>query len=232
MNRELMKRYAATKALEYVKSGMTVGIGSGSTVKYFIKFLARKKNKEKLDIKIVAASYDSEITAIRQGLTVLPLYAVDRIDLDVDGADFIDKDFSLIKGGGAALVREKIIAYNSDKFIVIADKYKLLEREYITIPVAVLPLSWRFVKKELEKMTNGNVAIRVSEKGKNGPIITDDGAMILDLTLKYGVNLKELELKIKQIPGVIDCGIFSLRKPEKIIIGKGNQEIEVLELKV
>ncbi|MBI5223220.1 ribose 5-phosphate isomerase A [Candidatus Micrarchaeota archaeon] len=203
---------AAKGALEYVKDGMCVGLGSGSTAKEFIRLLSKKVRSDRLDISCVTSSFDSRMLAIKEGLFVTETDAIERIDLTVDGADTVTKT-ALLKGGGGALTREKIIAYNSKKFIVIVDETKIcrgtLQGE---VNIEVLPFAAPLVMKELIKY---QPSIRMA-RAKLGPVISDNGCFILDCQMKLE-NPKNMENWLKSIPGVIENGIFT--KFDKIIIG-------------
>jgi len=220
MSTRLKKLNAAREALKLVKPGMTLGVGSGSTVKVFIDELARKFTHR--DLKVVAASLDSEIHLLLRGFNPLPLYSVDEIDLAIDGADEVDPAGNLIKGGGAALTREKIIDYYSKEYVIIVDDSKLVEKLCTShpIPVEVIPIAWRQVKKRIEKKLGGKIVLREAVK-KNGPIITDNGNIILDYYPSDTPPLKptELETLLNNVPGVIENGVFAIKKPSKIIVG-------------
>jgi ribose 5-phosphate isomerase A len=210
------KKAAGNKAAEYVKNGMVVGLGTGSTVKYFIEKLAEKS----LDISCIPTSIASEELAVSLGLKITNLKEHPVVDVDVDGADEVDAKFNLIKGGGGALTREKIVAEASKYFIVVADESKMVHR-LGKFPVAVEVLSF----------AEGSAAKRIKELGglakKREGFITDSGNIILDC--KFNItDPRKLETALKNIPGVVENGIFSRRKPEKVIVGKETR-IEILE---
>jgi ribose 5-phosphate isomerase A len=206
-----VKANAAKAALEHVKDGMCIGLGSGSTVREFIKLLGEKV-RSGLKVSCVTTSFDSRMLAIENGIFVTETDAIDEIDLAVDGADKVTKT-ALLKGGGGALTREKIIDYNAKKFIVIADESKvvegILEGE---VNLEVLPFAAPLVMKELN---NCNPVIRMA-KSKLGPVISDNGSFIIDCEMKIE-NPKETEQWLKTIPGVIENGIFT--KFDIIIVG-------------
>ena len=208
----LSKINAAKKALEFVKDGMIVGLGSGSTAAKFIELLGKKK----LDIIGVPTSVESENIAKRVGIKVAQPNDVDRIDLAVDGADEVDKHKFLIKGGGGYLTREKIIDYAAEKFIIIADEFKLVKHlgEKFPVPVEVIPFAWKFVKKKLEK--SGDITLRTKDKKT---YVTDNGNYILDVRFKKIRDPVKLEIQLNFIPGVVENGIFT-KKPYRVIIGK------------
>ncbi|MFH1785255.1 MAG: ribose-5-phosphate isomerase RpiA [Candidatus Micrarchaeota archaeon] len=202
---------AANAALEYVKSGMCIGLGSGSTTKEFIKLLGERVRKG-LKITCVTTSFDSRMLAIENGIFVTETDAIDEIDLTVDGADTVIKT-ALLKGGGGALTREKIIGYNAKKFIIIVDESKVqtgtLEGE---VNLEVLPFAAPLVMRQLKKY---NPRIRMA-KSKLGPVISDNGSFIIDCDMKIE-DPKKMESWLKSIPGIIENGIFT--KFDMIIVG-------------
>lgn len=202
---------AAKAALEYVKDGMCIGLGSGTTVKEFIKLLGEKARKG-LKVTCVTTSFDSRMLAIENGIFVTETDAIDEIDLAVDGADTVTKT-ALLKGGGGALTREKIIDYNAKKFIVIVDESKVqqgtLQGE---VNLEVLPFAAPLVMKKLKQY---NPRIRMA-KAKLGPVISDNGSFIIDCDMKLE-KPAETENWLKTIPGVVENGIFT--KFDIIIIG-------------
>ena len=217
---ELSKKTAAVKAVEYVESGMKVGLGTGTTIKYFIEELAKRK----LDITCVPSSKATETLAKSLGLKVVSLNdalatakygEVPHLNLCVDGADEADKRMTLIKGGGGALTREKIIASASKDFIVVIDETKWADRVgAYPLPVEVLPFAQKFVESEIREL-GGTPKLR--EK-----FTTDNGNVILDTT---GLDLSDaldMEGMLNNIPGVIENGIFAMRNADLIIVGKGN----------
>ena len=202
---------AAKAALEYVKDGMCVGLGSGTTVREFIKLLGEKVRKG-LDITCVTTSFDSRMLAIENGIKVTETDAIQDIDLAVDGADTVTKK-ALLKGGGGALTREKIIDYNAKKFIVIVDESKVvdgtLEGE---VNLEVLPFAAPLIMNELRQY---NPTIRKA-KSKLGPVISDNGCFIIDLHMKLE-DPEKTEQWLKSMPGLIENGVFT--KFDIIIVG-------------
>lgn len=220
------KQQAAKKALECVEENKIIGLGSGTTAAEFIKLLGEKA---KVGFEIdacVPTSFDSRINAIRFGLSryLCDPDQVDRIDVAVDGADAVAKDGKsyVIKGGGAALTREKVVAYNAEKFIVIVDDSKITKTGKATVALECIKFSAPFVLKTLQKL-GYEAAIRAGT-GKVGPIISDNNNFIIDAKMEVG-NAKNLEAMLNQIPGVLENGIFT--KFDKIIAGteKGAREI-------
>jgi ribose 5-phosphate isomerase A len=202
---------AAKAALAYVKDGMCIGLGSGSTSREFIKLLGEKVRKG-MKVTCVTTSYDSRMLAIENGIPVTETDAIEEIDLAVDGADKVTKT-GLLKGGGGALTREKIIGYNARKFIIIADESKVqegvLEGE---VNLEVLPFAAPLVMRQLKKH---NPMIRMA-KAKLGPIISDNGCFIIDCDMKLP-DPRKTEDYLKSMPGVIENGIFT--RFDMVIIG-------------
>ncbi|MBI5047107.1 ribose 5-phosphate isomerase A [Candidatus Micrarchaeota archaeon] len=209
----LAKINAAKAALEYVKNGMCIGLGSGTTVKEFIRLLGEKIREGKLKITCVTTSFDSRMLAIENGIFVTETDAIDEIDLAVDGADTVTKT-ALLKGGGGALTREKIIGYNAKKFIIIADESKIQKGSVLEgeVNLEVLPFAAPLVMRQLKKYSP---KIRMA-KAKLGPVISDNGCFILDCKMKLE-NPEQIEKWLKDIPGIVENGIFT--KFDLVIIG-------------
>lgn len=203
---------AAKKAFDFIKDGMVIGLGSGTTVHEFIKILGDKTRKDELRNVVVPTSYDTQLLAMAEGIPVLQTEQTGFIDIAIDGADVVGKDY-LIKGGGGALTREKIIAYQAKKFIVLVDNSKL-KRKNFPVPIEVLPFASFFIARELQQRGLA-VSLRLAER-RLGPIITDNGNFLLDTNLKVE-NPKKLEKELKLIPGVIENGIFT--RFDKVIVG-------------
>ncbi|MDO8553987.1 MAG: ribose-5-phosphate isomerase RpiA [Candidatus Micrarchaeota archaeon] len=210
---ELEKINAAKAALEYVQDGMILGLGSGTTAREFIKLLAERVKKEKLNIIGVPSSFDTRILSHKLGLSIAEADEVDQIDLAIDGADVATKT-GLLKGGGGALTREKVVAYAAKKFICIVDSSKVKERLEGKVVVEVVPFAYNTVMKELYKFSK-KVGYRVADE-KIGPIITDNGNFLLDVEM-FVKDPKRTEIELKNIPGVVESGIFT--KFDKVIVG-------------
>lgn len=210
------KYNAAKAALDFVKDGFVLGLGSGSTVEVFIKLLAEKVKKDEMNLVCIPSSYQSHILAASLGLKVLDLFSYGEIDLYVDGADQVDKKKNCIKGKGAAMTREKILACASKEVLVIVDEGKISEKLNSKVPVEVLPFAYGFVVRKLEKF--GKVELRKGT-GKVGPIITDNGNFVVDCDFGTIDDAEKLEISIKMIPGVVECGIFPSKIIDKVIVG-------------
>ena len=204
------KRLAAEKALEYVEDGMIVGVGTGSTVAYFIDALARIQHR----IKGAVSSSDQSTARLKQhGIEVLELNHTGNLSLYVDGADECDGNKNLIKGGGAALTREKIIAEASERFVCIIDpskQVKVLGR--FPLPVEVIPMARSLVARRIMDMTGGQPAWREG-------VVTDNGNVILDIHHLEITDPVKLERELNQLPGVVAVGLFARRPADVVIIG-------------
>ncbi|RMD78467.1 MAG: ribose-5-phosphate isomerase RpiA [Gammaproteobacteria bacterium] len=213
-----LKRMAAVAALELVEPGTVIGVGTGSTANFFIDGLARLKGR------IEGAVASSEATAERlraHGIPVLDLNAVDELPLYVDGADEANRHLQLIKGGGGALTREKIVAAASRRFVCIADESKLVDvLGRFPLPLEVIPMARSYVARELVKR-GGRPELRQG-------FVTDNGNQILDV---HGLEILEparLESELNDIPGVVTNGIFALRPADLLLLGtrEGLRRIE------
>ena len=206
---EVAKRKAALAAIKHVKDGFVVGLGSGSTAAYAIEALGEKLKREKLSLLAVPTSYQAFLLAVNCGIAVTTLDEHPVIDVTIDGADQIDAKLNLIKGMGAALTREKIVASASKMNIIIADeskKVRVLGEKGHPVPVEVLPFAITTVKRRIEAV--GGKAVLREGKGKLGPVITDNGNAVIDASFGPIGNATELEKKLKMIPGVVETGLF------------------------
>ena len=223
-----MKKAVAEAAVNEVTNNMIVGLGSGSTAAIMIKTLANKiKTGELKEIRGVPTSFQSEVLALELGIPLIDLVSVDQIDLAIDGADEVNPDYQLIKGGGACHVREKLVASKANRLLIVVDQTKLVKNlnEVFPLPVEVLPSAWKQVNDAIEKM-DANCKLRMAEK-KAGPVVTDEGNLILDVLFNGGIhNPKEIELQINNIPGVLENGLF-VDLTYKVLVGKveNNQTI-------
>ena len=216
-----MKKAVAEAAVNEVTSNMIVGLGSGSTAAIMIKTLANKiKAGELKNIRGVPTSFQSEVLALELGIPLIDLVSVSQIDLAIDGADEVNPDYQLIKGGGACHVREKLVASKADKLLIVVDQTKLVENlnEVFPLPVEVLPSAWKQVKDVIENM-DSKCKLRMAEK-KAGPVVTDQGNLILDVLFNGGIkDPKEIEIEINNIPGVLENGLF-VDLTYKVLVGK------------
>ena len=216
-----MKQAVADAAVRQIKDGMVLGLGSGSTAALMIQGLGAKLASGELNnIVGVTTSFQGEVLAAELKIPLLSLNAVDRIDLAIDGADEVDPSFQLIKGGGACHVQEKLVAARAERFVVVVDSTKLVERLNLgfLLPVEVLPGAWRQVKQELEKF-GGLAELRMAQR-KAGPIVTDQGNLVLDFKLDGGIgDPTALEQTINNIPGVLENGLF-VNLADEVLVGE------------
>ncbi|MFC1236962.1 ribose-5-phosphate isomerase RpiA [Vibrio sp. F74] len=212
MTQDEMKKEAGWAALKYVEAGSIVGVGTGSTVKHFIDALGTMKD----DIKgAVSSSIDSTEKLKALGIEVFDCNEIDKLDVYVDGADEINPAKEMIKGGGAALTREKIVAALSDKFICIVDGSKAVDvMGEFPLPVEVIPMARSFIGRELVKL-GGDPAYREG-------VVTDNGNIIIDVYGLKIINPKRLEDQINALPGVVTVGLFAHRGADVVITGTPN----------
>ena len=215
------KKVAALEAVKYIKDGMTVGLGTGSTAFFMIEAIGEMV-RNGLEIKAVATSDETEKLARKLGINVITLAEAKRLDVTIDGADEVDGQFQLIKGGGGALLREKIVAHNSDFNIIIADSSKQVSRlGKFKLPIETIPFATQLIIKELEEMNLHPVQrMRGTDDYK-----TDENNDIVDVDIwNTDVKLTDLEHQLKNIPGIVETGLF-LTSTDLVIIGKGAQAI-------
>jgi len=208
---ELAKRNAAIRAVdENLGKGMILGIGSGSTVVYAVKRIAELNREKNLNVKCIPSSFQAYQLIVESDLNLTSLDQYPEIDIDIDGADEIDKDLNLIKGGGGCLVQEKIVAYNSKELIIIADFRKnsdiLGEKWKKGVPIEVIPIAYKPIFKKLEKL--GALPTLRMAKAKAGPLVTDNSNFIIDADFGTITNPRELNQTLINIPGVVDTGLF------------------------
>lgn len=202
------KQLVALQAAKYVKSGMLVGLGTGSTANYFIEELARRQRDEGLKISTVASSIVSAEYAQSLYLPIVAFDSISTIDLYVDGADEITPDMTLLKGRGSDLVKEKLLAKAATQFIVVADSSKLVNHigQNFAIPIEVIPFAWQLAKKSLEAI-GGAGHLRPNES-KNDFWITSHGSYVLDMKFDKNLSASDLNNMLNNVPGVVEHGIF------------------------
>ena len=218
------KQIAAEDAAKLIQDGMTVGIGTGSTSAFAIEAIS-KRIKEGLSIKAVASSTRSEKLAKGAGITLIPFSEVEDIDLYIDGADEVDRNLNLIKGGGGALLREKILAFNSKEFIVIVDNSKLVPHlGKFLLPVELTPFAIELTVRQLRKLGCTTTIRQEADKR----YITDNGNIIVDCDFKKIEQVAQLHDSINAIPGVVENGLFTKTIVSKVIVGFENREVQVI----
>ncbi|PWG17241.1 ribose-5-phosphate isomerase RpiA [Salibaculum griseiflavum] len=226
------KFVAAKQAAEYVEDGMGVGLGTGSTAAWLVKCLGEKV-AEGLKIRGVPTSSRTAELAREVGIDVISLDEAKWLDVTIDGADEFDGNLNLIKGGGGALLQEKIVATASDQMIVIADASKQVETlGAFPLPIEVIPFGWQTTKTLVEETLVGlDVLGRSTSLRMNGeaPYYTDEGNHILDLHLNRIGNARQLSLVLNQIPGVVENGLF-IDICDVVVIGHGDGRVELRDI--
>ncbi|MBV7529535.1 ribose-5-phosphate isomerase RpiA [Chitinophaga sp. sic0106] len=215
MQVNIAKKAAAEQAATYIRPGMTVGLGTGSTAYYAIMRIGEMV-REGLQIKAVATSRESEDLAGAQGITIIPFSEVEKIDLDIDGADEADMQLRLIKGGGGALLREKIVAAASEQMIVIAEEAKLVQQlGKFPLPVEIIPFAYELTLRRLQQL---HAAPALRKKGDQY-FVTDNGNLIADCHYEHIADPETLHAQLNDIPGVVENGLF-IGMAHLLIIGK------------
>jgi ribose 5-phosphate isomerase A len=227
------KFVAAKQATAYVTSGMKVGLGTGSTAAWFVQCLGEMVREEGLDIQCVATSERTAELARDVGINVISLEEAKWLDITIDGTDEYDGDLTLIKGGGGAHLREKIVATTSDRMIVIADASKKVDTlGAFPLPVEVIPFGLAITQGLIaETLTGMDVLGREIVLRMDGdvPFVTDEGNHILDLHLKHIGNPRQLSLIMNQIPGVVENGLF-IDICDVVIVGHGDGKVTVNDI--
>ncbi len=220
MNMETPKKIAAEKATESVTAGMVVGLGTGSTVYYALLKLGNMV-REGLNIVGIPTSASTEKVAIAQQIPLTTLASHPNIDLTIDGADEVDASLNLIKGGGAALVREKIIANVSKELLIVVDESKVSRVLGTTfaLPVEIVRFGWEATQREVNRICrHSTLRLATPRGGDRETLITDNGNYILDCHFEGIPEPEQVEMELNNIPGVVENGIF-VNRADKIIIG-------------
>ncbi|ANI89446.1 ribose 5-phosphate isomerase A [Arachidicoccus ginsenosidimutans] len=219
------KQIAGEKAASYIKDGMNVGLGTGSTSFFAIQKIGDRVKNEGLKLKCIATSNESEKLARELNIPIYGFDEIKELDITIDGADEVDKDFNLIKGGGGALLREKIIAYITKHYIIIVDESKVAETlGKFHLPVEVVQFGWQRTFDHLQNLG----CVPTLRQKNNQPFITDNGNYILDCDFKKIENPKSLEAAIHEIPGVVEIGLF-IDRTNTLIVGHSDGEVEIFE---
>jgi ribose 5-phosphate isomerase A len=216
---EKEKKNAALEAVKHVKDGFIVGLGSGSTAAYAIEEIGNKMKREELRVLGVPTSYQALLLAVKHRIQITTLEEHPTLDLTIDGADQIDEELNLIKGMGGALAREKIVAFASKKLVIVADeskKVKVLGENSHLVPIEVLPLATPIVMRKIREI-GGKPVLREGTR-KVGPVITDNGNVIIDVDFGLIHNPAELERKLR-VPGVVETGLF-VKMASVVYLGK------------
>lgn len=216
------KQLVGEKAAEFVQDGMIVGLGTGSTVRYTIEKIGKQVNQG-MSIQAAATSIQTEQLARECGIPLVSLNEVDELDLAIDGADEVSPAFHLIKGGGGALLREKIIASSAQLFVVVADSSKMVEQlGRFPLPVEVERFGYTVTERKIRSL-GGEPALRVKE-GK--PYVTDNGHYIFDCDFGIIASPEKLERELNLIPGVVENGLF-IGMANTVITVSGGQDIRI-----
>lgn len=216
----IMKQEVGRAAAQRVQSNTIVGLGTGSTTAYAIQFIgARLQSGELQNIKGIPTSFQARVLAKKYGIPLTTLDEVDRIDVAIDGADEVDPQKNLIKGGGAAHTQEKIVDSLAEQFIVVVDSGKLVDALGSTflLPVEVLPMAVTPVMQAIEKL-GGQPELRMGIK-KAGPVVTDQGNLVVDVKFDRIENPAELEKTLNNLPGVLENGLF-VNVADVILVGE------------
>jgi ribose 5-phosphate isomerase A len=219
--KEEAKKQVALEAVKHIEDGFVVGLGSGSTAAYVIQELGRLIHQNGLRVLGVPSSSQAFLLAVSSGVPLTTLDEYPVIDLAIDGADEVNKQMDMIKGGGGALTREKIVASAAKQVVIVADETKLVEKLGTTfrVPVEVLPFALATVSAGIKQL-GGKPFLRES-KGKVGAVVTDNGNYIVDVDFGPIDNADELSRRLKLIPGVIETGLF-IGLADIIYLGKAD----------
>jgi len=227
------KFVAAKRAVAFVENSMKVGLGTGSTAAWMVRCLGERVRNEGLKIVGVPTSTRTATLAQQCGIRVTSLDDAKWLDLTIDGADEFDQNLALIKGGGAALLQEKIVATASDQMIVIADAAKEVQQlGAFPLPIEIIPFGWRTTKALVEEtlvaldVMNREVSLRMNG---DRPLLTDESNYILDLHLKRIGNPRQLAMVLNQIPGVVENGLF-IDICDIVVIGHGDGRVTVRDI--
>lgn len=215
------KQRAGEWAASLVENGMTIGIGTGSTVYFFVKALKKRMEEEGLRFTGVVTSFQTRCLCEEMGFDLKDVSSVDALDIAVDGADEVDGNFNGIKGGGAAQTLEKVVAALAKRYVFIIDDGKLTDKlgSSFPVPVEVIPQAWRLVKNSIAKL-GFNSDIRIAKR-KDGPVITDNGNFVLDIVLDKEYDIEKLNTAITMIPGVLETGFF-IGYADTVCVGTDN----------
>ncbi|MGS5041782.1 ribose 5-phosphate isomerase A [Staphylococcus saprophyticus] len=220
MDKKQLKMSTFNDALDQIKDGMIVGIGSGSTIELLVPKIAEKLEQEQIKITGVCTFNKTAFIAKELGIHIIDVNDVDHIDIAIDGADEIDNDLNLIKGGGGALFREKVIDAMAERFVVLADDSKCVDYlgQTFKLPVEVDKFNWLLVAKRIKAYDELKVTRRMVD---DVPFITDNGNYILDVVLNEGINAAVMHEFLIHLIGVLETGYF-LNVADQAIIGTTN----------
>lgn len=225
MSKEAQKRQAAEAALDLVENGMTLGLGTGSTAAFFVTALGARV-RDGFDVKGVPTSEQTRILAEKEGIPLTNLGDAGRLDLTIDGADEVDTSFRLIKGGGGALLREKIVASASRKVAIIVDEAKCVDHlGHFPLPIEVVPFGVRVTQQRISELLGvygeGEVNIRLRTDQFGEPYVTDGEHLIVDAAFNKVTNIEGLASSLDSMTGVVDHGLF-IDLCDMLIVGSDN----------
>lgn len=223
------KRKAVLKALQPIKNGWIIGLGSGSTMAYAVAELARMSKARRLEVSVVPTSHQIENLAISHGLRILSMNEAFTIDYTIDGADQVQlPSLNLIKGGGGALLREKIVDSAARKLAIVVDETKLSKHlgGKQQVPLEVLPFAHKSIQIQVTRI-GGRAKLREGA-GKIGPVVTDNGNFLLDADFGRIENPARLQRRLKAIPGLLETGLF-LNMADIVYVGRQTGEVELLQ---
>ena len=223
------KRRAVLKALQPIRNGWIIGLGSGTTTAYALAEIARLSRARSFELSVVPTSHQIENLAISHGLRIKTMNEAHTVDYAIDGADQVEvPSLNLIKGGGAALLREKVVDSTAHELAIVVDETKLVKHlgDKQPIPLEVLPFAYKSVQVKITNM-GGRARLREST-GKAGPVITDNGNFILDADFGTVENPSGLDRRLKMLPGLIETGLF-LKMADRVYVGRSDGSVQVLE---
>jgi len=227
------KRLAARAAVDkFVKSGQVVGVGSGSTIEFAVERISERVKAENLKVSCVPTSFQARQLIVNHGLILTDLDRNPVLDVAIDGADEVDSDHVLIKGGGGCLTQEKIVAHAASVFVVIADYTKdscsLGQQWKKGVPIEVIPMAYVPIQRELKTNFGGQSILRMA-KSKAGPVVTDNGNFIIDWIFeKPPQKWSVVDTAIKMIPGVVETGLF-VNMAHTVIFGQEAGDVKIVE---
>jgi ribose 5-phosphate isomerase A len=226
---EEAKRRAVLKALQPIRNGWIIGVGSGTTTAYALAEIARLSRARSFDLSVVPTSHQIENLAISHGLRIKTMNEAHTVDYAIDGADQVEvPSLNLIKGGGGALLREKVVDSAAHKLAIVVDETKIVKHlgEKQPIPLEVFPFAYKSVQV---KLTNMGARARLRESSeKVGPVITDNGNFILDADFGRLENPSRLDRQLKMLPGLVETGLF-LKMADRVYVGRVDGKVEALE---
>jgi ribose 5-phosphate isomerase A len=228
---EALKQLAGSAAARLVADGMVCGMGTGSTARFFIEEVGRRMREEGLRITGVPTSFQSRLLCQQQGIHLRDAQDCRGIDLAVDGADEVDPDLNVTKGGGAAHTLEKLVAAMAGQFVVIVDESKLVPRlgTTLAIPIEIIVPALGYVTEVVERL-GGEARLRMGVN-KDGPVVTDNGQLVIDAKFGPEVDLREVDACLHRTPGVIETGLF-FDLAAKVLVGVSDgMSVRILERK-